>query len=277
MRKEVLYSVIALSALAAAPAARADWSDNVLRYSYGPDYAEPGIRSDKIGKNILAFTHVDGYQTGGDFFNADVLKSDSKDPANNSSEGAVEIYVVYRHDFSLSGLSGKKVAFGPVRDVMIETGGDVNSKNTSFGPEKRMPVLGPAFAFDVPGFWNVAILGEKEWNNNGIVHKSVSFHPTPLFSTAWGIPFTLAGQSFSFEGFGVVNPPKGKDGFGNDTKTEILFHPKVMYDVGAMFGKPKFFDVGAGWEYWHNKFGADSHKNVGTEQSTLFVEADVHF
>jgi nucleoside-specific outer membrane channel protein Tsx len=280
-----LLPLAALALVLAAPAARAlDWSDNAFRFWWGPNFREPGVRAVDGGsggrdveKGIVTFTHVDGYKWGGNFLNINLLRSTKADPANrNPGQGATEFYAIYRHDLSLDKVSGTKTfSFGPVRDVLLEAGVDVSTKNTFFAPHKLMPVIGPVVSLDVPGFWTVGVLVNKEWNNNGVVQKSVEFDPTLTFTTAFGVP--LFGTPLSLEGFGSVNLPKGKDGFGNETKTEVLLHPKLLWDVGQLFGS-KGYQLGAGYEYWLNKFGNDTHAvgTVGAEQSTFFVEAAIH-
>lgn len=261
-----------------------EWSDTSIHYWYGPYFREPGVtgndgRAADIGKNIISLTHADGYRYGTNFFNVDMLMSNGADPSNNGSSGAQEFYAVYRHNLSLNAVAGKdSFAFGPVRDVSIAAGFDLNTKNTAFAPRKRMLVLGPNFQFDVPGFLNVALLYRYEQNYNGIVGKSVSFRSTAMLESSWRINFQAGGIPLSFEGYGSLTGPKGNDGFGQGTKTEFLFHPKLMVDVGALAGARKqTFQVGLGWEYWHNKFGADHTKVAGAIQSTPFIEAAVHF
>ena len=81
----------------------------------------------------------------------------------------------------------------------------------------------------------------------------------------------------AFEGFASVNLPKGKDGFNRDTVTELLVHPRVMFDAGTLFGT-KGYQLGVGYEYWLNKFG-NNHKAVGVtgaEQATVVLEAAIH-
>ena len=58
---------------------------------------------------------------------------------------------------------------GPLRDLSLYFGGDINTKNTAFDPRKRSLTLGLQLAFDVPGYFNVAAALYKEWNHNGIV------------------------------------------------------------------------------------------------------------
>ncbi len=283
--KVMAATLCACAALLQAASARAfEWSDTSLHYWYGPTFREPGVtdpdgKASNIGKNVITFTHADGYKYGTNFFNVDALLSNSKDPANGGTSGAQEFYAMYRHNLSLNAVSGTKTfAFGPVRDVSIAAGFDVNTKNTTFAPAKRMLVIGPNFQFDVPGFWNVALLYHYEHNYNGIVGKPVQFRGTAMLESAWKIPFEFAGVPMSFEGFSSVIGPKGKDGFGESTKTEILFHPKLMFDVSRMVGLGKgVLLAGVGWEYWYNKYGTDHQKVPGAISNTPFVEAAVHF
>jgi hypothetical protein len=261
-----------------------NWSDTQLRFWWGPSFAEPGVLNSagtapvNIGKDVISFTHADGYKWGENFFNVDFLKSDSSDPANNSTAGAHEVYIVYRHDLSLSKISHKKVAFAFVKDVEIETGADFNTKNTAFAPSKMMPVLGPAFDIKVPkGFWKVSLLWDKEWNNNGIVHKAVTFNSAVMVASAWEIPVKVGKAPFSFEGFGSLNSSKGLDGFGNGTRPELLLHPKVMYNVGSLFSEKHNVGLGVGYEYWRNKYGENAAITPNADQHLPFVEAAVHF
>lgn len=271
-----LLTVLVLG-LAAASAQALQWDDNAVRYWWGPAFVEPGNAAN-VPKSILSFTHVDGYKWGGNFLNIDMLFSEKEDQVQGLTEvksaGAVEVYVVYRHTLSLNKITGSKAfQLGPVvRDVGIELGADLNTKNNSFASRKIMPVAGVSVSLDVPGFLNVGVLLDKEWNDNAIIGKEVTFDVTPMFTAAWGIPVV---GPISFEGFALANLPKGKDGFGNDTKTEVLLHPKGMIDLGYFWGS-KGYQIGAGWEYWLNKFGNDHDAVPGSKASTIFLEAAIH-
>ncbi len=245
IRKILLSLLVAACGVVAQPAQAAEWSDNAIRYWVGTSFKEPGVGANgtdgtDIAKNVFSFTHASGYKYGGNFLNVDVLLSSSVDNANNSNAGAAEIYAVYRTDLSFNRISGSKMfSFGPVRDVLLIAGADLSAKNTAFAAHVMKPVAGLALSFDVPGFLNIGALAEKEWNNNGIVGK----------------------------------------GFGNPTKTEVLLHPKLMGDVGALWGNPKSgFKLGVGFEYWLNKFGNDKNNPFapGSEAKTPFLEAQVH-
>jgi hypothetical protein len=277
-------AIAGLSVLAAATATDAlafDWSDTSLSYRYGWQFKEPGVANgEDIVKNILNLSHADGYKYGSNFVSIDILKSGSNDPANNSTVGAVELYGVFR-----TVLSGSKVfdttalTFGPIKDIGLELGSDLETKNTAFAPEKRAIVIGPQFAIAIPqGFWNISIHLYHEWNNNGIVGKPVDFNTTAEAETAWAYPFVVGPVPLVFTGFLNIIAPKGRDGFGDQTRTEILAHPKIMVDVGQMAMEvPNKVLVGVGYEYWLNKFGDPPDTTVGTQQNALFFEGQYHF
>lgn len=277
VRQTFAISVLMLGAVTSVNAL--DWSDNSIGYLYGTRFAEPGV-DDPIAKNIVEFTHVDGYKYGGNFLNVQVLFSDNKDPASGGSNGATEVYLVYRHQLSLNKISGKNFSWGPVRDWSLSAGVDWNTKNTDFAPAKRMFVVGPTLNLDVPGFWDFSVMYRSESNHNGLPfaqEHDVRFDDTYYLETAWGIPFQLGSVPFKFKGFANFIPPKGKDGFGNDTVSETLVHTALLVDVGQLaFGKKDTFFAGVGYEYWKNKYGSSSSDASGTEANTPFLNLEWH-
>jgi hypothetical protein len=283
MLKRGLLSAATMVLLAAAQPAHAalQWSDDSFHLWGGTAFREP-YNPDNISKTVLTYTHVDGYKWGGNFLNLDFLYSDTTHHDNLqgltpvASAGALEVYAVYRNTLSFNKITdSKKFELGGViRDVGFVVGTDLNTKNHAFSSRKIMPTAGLALAFNVPGFLNVEFLVNKEWGVNGIAGRSTSFNPTGMLAFAWGIP--LYGP-ISFEGFGDVNLPKGNGGFGSDTVTEVLVHPKLMVDVGQFFGS-KGFQFGVGYEYWLNKFGNDHNVDPtgGSYARTLFGEFAIH-
>jgi nucleoside-specific outer membrane channel protein Tsx len=294
--KKSLLSIAVLAVALTAPVARAaEWSDTSLHLWYGTAFAEPGVgnfatnEAQNVEKTILSFTHASGYKYGSNFFNIDMLYSDTHDPVQGqavvTSVGSLEVYTVYRHTLSFSKISGSKVGFGPVKDIGFEFGADLNTKNNSFASRKVMPIAGLSFSIDIPGFLNIGIMANKEWNTNGLLFRnadgtvssfqpkrSVEFDVTPMLTAAWFYPVY---GPLSFEGFGSVNFPKGKDGAGADTKTEVLLHPKLMVDVGSLVGA-KGIQVGAGFQYWLNKFGNLHTDLPGSYEKVLFGEIAYH-
>ncbi len=265
----ILTSGLAFSPMASA----ADWSDTFAGYRVGDKFREPGSGTTDIHKNILSLTHVSGYKYGSNFFMADFLMSDDKDPAVGGGGGAQEVYAVYRHQLSMGAVSGNSLAFGPIKNIAITAGFDLNSKNDAFGSRVRKFVIGPTFKFDVPGFFDASLLYRTEQNHNGIVGNSVTFDPTYGINLAWGIP--LKSINSKIDGFLDYIGPKGKDGFGFETKAETLARIYLMYDIGSLAGKPSTFYAGIGYEYWNNKFGGNPSNFGKTSAPMLALEA--HF
>lgn len=278
-----LAGTLALAAVfsaAAMPAAAAEWSDTYLGWRYGTKFAEPSNPND-ISKNILSLTHASGYKYGVNFFNVDMLISDSKDPAANGSTGAQEVYVVYRNTFDLGKITGKDFKSGVVRGLGVTAGFDFNAKDDAFGARKRMPVLGPTVMFDVPGFLNVSLLFAKEWDHTSLnfsptIQHDIAFKTNNILDIAWGIPFMAGSIPAKFQGYFDYATPKGKDYFGNDTAAETHTDMSVMFDVGAAMGSTKdTFWLGLEYEYWKNKFG--NQPGTGTLAKTPMIRVEYHF
>ena len=238
--------------LAGTGAIAADWTSNIVGYRYAPSGSEPGV-SDKVSKNVLTFTHISGDALGSNFFTIDLLKSAANDPANGGARGAQEWYGLYQRNFSLNAMTGNKTGYGFAKDINLTARIDAGTKNTAFAPSPLKLRLGVAADMPVSaGFWNIGVEAYKETNNNGIVGKSVSFKVAPALVSAWAIPVGGVG---TFGGFLSVVGPKGKDGFGAETKTETLARAIFMFDV---MGPKSGLTAGVGVEYWTNKFGCDN-------------------
>ncbi len=250
-----LLAALIGSTVASTTAQSADFAVNSIGYRYAPSQSEPGV-TDKVSKNIFTFTHFSVDSLGTNFFTIDLLKSSSKDPANGGAQGAQEWYGFYQRNFSLSSMTGNKNGYGFAKDVSLTARFDAGSKNTTFAPSPLKLWLGVEAALPVSaGFWNVGVSAYKETNNNGIVGKSVSFKVAPALTSAWAIP---VGGIGTFGGFLGIVGPKGKDGFGVETKTETLLQAKFMFDV---MGPKSGLTAGVGVEYWNNKFGCDNSTN----------------
>src|SRR5258708_25864593 len=138
------------AATATTPAAAADWSDTSLSYRHGSKFREP-FNPENISKNIFALTHVSGYKYGINFFNVDALMSDKKDPANaNSTEGAQEAYIVYRHTLDIGKIMKSEYKFGPMRGLGATAGfGWRAESDAGYKPQKAQAVLWSTAVFCV--------------------------------------------------------------------------------------------------------------------------------
>ena len=277
---------VAVSALAACGAfvQAADWSDTSIGWRYGTRFGQSFIQND-IKKNIFSLTHVSGYKYGTNFFNVDLLLSDSNDPAAaGSSNGAHEVYIVYRHTLDLEKVSGRPYKFGIVRGLGITAGFDANVKtDAGYNSKKRMLVLGPTVMFDVPGFLNVSLLAL--WESNA-PYNTYTQTGTPRYrydthlqlGLVWSIP--IGALPLAFEGYANFIAAKGKDEFGSDTKPETNIDMQLMYDLSGAVGAGKnTLKVGLEYQYWKDKFGNDHNGPAGRGAfpKTPMVRVEYHF
>ncbi len=275
-------SLIALAVLSVGAQA-ADWSDTSIALTYGTKFSEP-YGATAISKNIYSLKHVSGDKYGQNFFNADMLQSSSQDPGASTSGGAQEVYAVYRRLFDLQKITGTNYAFGPVKNVGVTAGFDWNTKNDSYGSKKRMLVVGPTFKLDVKqGFFDVSLLMLNESNDPngsrfGYSTGRYNYKNHADLNLAWGIPTGIA--NLGFEGWADFIASKGKSETGGDTKPETHIYAALMYDVSPQVGAAKnTLKLGAGYEYWKNKFGNDytGFAGKGAFAKTPFVKAEYHF
>lgn len=285
-------SAISISpiALNAAKAADFEWSNTYVSLDqlyHGSNPGDTGFDN----RTELNIDHSDGWTYGSNFVAIDLKKHTNDDETNNalgssSGVGSGEFYGLFRTVLSGDKISGNNsFSFGPIKDVGLEIGGDYGIHNDSFSSLKRMIVIGPQFAFDIPnGYWNVSVHFSQEWNTNAFLPNggSIDYSPAIEYETAWDVPFSLGPIPLHFTGYMNVIGPKGAGNpQASKTRTEILANPKLLVDVGQLTGgQPGKFDVGIGYQYWRNIFGTyNGAPGVpgGAEQHAPFLELGYNF
>ena len=270
------------------------WNDTYIGYRVGSNFYYPGVRTEsgapaKITQNIGYLTTVGGFKYGSYAFNVDYLVSSMANPEAGptnaygyptpGSGGAQEVYSVGRVSLSASKVFGKSFSYGFVRDFGLTVGYEFGAKNDSFAERARMFVAGPTIEFNIPhGFWNVTLGVRTESNHNGIANVDVNFNPAVHLESSWLYPFRIGPVPLVFKGFASLTGPKGKDGFGVQTTTELLTRAYLLVDVGSFAGHPRTVYTGLGYEYWHNMYGTPASAQPGTTQTSvpMFV-AEIHF
>jgi nucleoside-specific outer membrane channel protein Tsx len=252
-----------------------------------------GKGSRDVNKIVVNVGHFDVWDYGTNFINVDILFSNANEPANNSAGGSTELYAVYRGQLSPDKLFGLNTKFGPFDAINFEFGGDAETEDTTFAPDKRLLVAGPNFHIAVPaGFLDIGVHVSKEWNNNGIAgnlatfhipgtnfHTPVNFHATPEFEFVWLFPLAFTNLPLDFRGFMNIVAPKGRDGFNNQTAWEVLARPQLNLDIGqSLMNKKGKLYAYLGMELWQNKFGSKSDTTPGgTEEVTPLFGIEYHF
>jgi hypothetical protein len=270
-------------------------NDNAVTYYHAFSATDPGVAT--TAKNVLEYSHFDVWKYGTNFFDIQALQSDNKDPVSpcvtgQDCMGAVEVYTLFRSTLGFNELSGTKMfSFGPLTNVSLEYGGDANTENNPFTPEKKDVVAGLQFGFALPykGFLNVSPMFYQEWNHEGLFPissaapypagfgRSVQFQPTYDVEFVFSQPLGFLPVPLKLNGFTNIHGPKGPDGFGTPTKEEILSETHLTLDFGQMVAnKPNWIDVWAGYRYWYNKFGADHNLTPFAIESTALAGVTWH-
>lgn len=272
MKLKIVASLLALTACAAHAA---DWSDSYISYSRGWKYREPANPYD-LRKDVISLTYIGGNKLGSNFFNVDMLRSDTNNPARNTNNGAQEVYVVFSNTLSISKLASTDLSFGPVRDVTFHSGFDFSSKNDLFGGAEFKLIGGPKVELAVPGYLSFALLAVKDWGNNSIAGKQVNSDLTWRLATVWQFDVPL-GLPAIFKGWGTYTGKRGLDGFGNPMHRETWMETSLMWDVGSIGSwKPKTFYAGIGYQFIKNKFN-NAPSLTGTRVSSPSIRFEAHF
>ena len=258
---------------------------DTLSFLYGPSYRTPFVTTPadpdgtNIGKATLEFTHNDSWKYGSNFIDISLRKSDDGEPALGGAAGAMEVYAILRTDLSFNKIGKtRKFTAGPLRDLALELGANLESKNSHYAPEEKTIFIGPNFQFQIPkGFLNVGLHFRRERNHQGILGRADRYDPNFNIEASWSIPLPVRKAPLSFAGFASYNTPKGLDSFGGQSVSECLLRPRLMLDAGAaLFGKRGVLEIGGGVEYWHNEFGKDANHTPGARQTTPFVQLTYH-
>ena len=201
-------------------------------YAWGIDYQDTylnirGLYSDKqpgyagnvqeIAGNI---SYANGWTYGSNFVSLDFEDFSHKgDPANSvtnhADSNSFEVYSVFRTTLSGNKIfGGNMFSFGPIRDVGLELGLDLDTQDDQFASYKKLILVGPQFSINIPtGFWTITTGFSHEWNTdaylangNGTNFENHVGNRKPPGPT----PFALGPVPLNFTGFANFIGPKGK-------------------------------------------------------------------
>jgi hypothetical protein len=240
---------------------------------------EPGSgKAADIERNAIEYSHLGFWALGSNFADVMVSKSSMAEPASGGGSGATEVYAILRSSIGLNEATGTRTfRRGPMRNLSIELGANLETKNSSFAPAEKTIYFGPNLQFAVPrGYLNVGLHLRKEWNHEGVLGKSEDYDPDFNIEPTWMFPFAIGPLHLAYSGFADYNTPKGNDSFGNPTVGEFLVRKAVTVDIGAvLFKRAQLLDLSGGFWYWHNEYGKPS-SNPGAEQMTPMIGLAVH-
>lgn len=279
-----------------------------------------GSINGKTEKQAYSFTHSDVWDYGTNYLDVSVYTSGRNDPAapcknarsaahsgrppdisiRGRCKGQTEVYVVARSTFGLSKIfnTGRHAA-GPLKNISLELGFDLNHQNDYNAERKRALVAG--LRFDLPlsnqGSLKIAPLVYYEFSNHSTLlecgerNSPISgvnceangrkhFKPTWSLESSYSLNldaieglehFAISGRVTLRGPKGNQNSPLGRASGGRPTKLEINSEPlRIIFDASGAWAGPRYshrVDVWVAYRYWHNKFGLDAD-----ESSTCFTD-----
>lgn len=261
----------------AAPTRQFIVNDNSISYHYEFTATNPG--SGVTGKNVVTLNHFDVWNYGTNLVNIDWLRATNATTtpaapcgfpnANTGCPGYREWYGFLRSTLGANQIFDT-TAFGagPLSNVSLLVGIDLNTDNTNLASRKRSIEGGIQFNFDAPydGFINVGVVAYKEWQHDGIAAAlgtnpsgNVNFNPTWGIEIVYNQPLGFLPPSIplTYNALATIHGPKGNGEPGAPPRvTEYYTQQALVLDLGKIVADtPNCYSVWAAYRWWFNKFG----------------------
>ena len=239
----VLFTLLTLSILITSTAQAANWSSSNVQILRGSNF--------ELGDNtrtILTYENALGWNYGDSFFFLDVTEP---------TDTGTSLYAEFSPRFSLGKISGSDLSFGIVKDVMIAT-------NLEMAENSRATLIGIGLPLDLPGFAFADINLYVRDSDHDTFGASDNGYQITL---TWKKPFSLGTTQWSFEGF--FDYAFGEDGGANPKEDNIITAPRLLIDIGSLWGTKETIEAGIEYQIWRNKFGIDG---VDEDTAQLMVK-----
>jgi len=244
MIKLFLYVLLCCFSLSAHAWQPFTWTSSNIQGLYGGDFilSEPQ-------RGTVTIEHAHGWKYGDNFFFVDMYNSQG-----------FEVYAEVYSNFSLSKITGKKVAWGVVKDVSLMLGLNISNRPES----RRFQAYLWGVNLDLANaYFDYLSLSIAAYKDDAVASYGVQITPV------WSYSFHLAQLGFKFKGFVDI-----KDGKSNaEGNVTMLAQPQILLDVGALSGwKSGVVYMGMEYSYWLNKYGIK-----GKDESALQGMVSVFF
>lgn len=219
-------------------AGAAEWSSTNIEYLYGSAYesiyfngATNSLDSEQESRSIVTLEHVNGWKYGDNFFFVDITN-----PDRNDSTTATSFYGEISPRLSFSKMTGNDLGVGIIKDVLITTTAEIGQGFQNY-------LYGLAVDLDLPGV--------PVFQVNYYIRNETGTDTGSQITLVWARPFNIGNADFVFEGFLDY-------AFGIDpSEDNLLTAPRILVDVGKMWGAPGTLQAGVEYQIWRNKFGID--------------------
>lgn len=205
----------------ALPLGAADWNSTSAWLLSGEKF--------KLGppqRSILRIEHADAWTYGDNYFFFDINEADT--PGTN-------VYGEVVPRLSLGKLSGRKLQWGPIRDLLLT--GAINA-----GTNFRAYLYGGSADLAVPGF---AYFQLNVYRRDDKALPGGTWQVTPV----WMLPLPVPGTQLHLQGFVDI---AGAEGY---SERNLVAYTRLWLDLGHYWGAPGRLEAGAEYIYWNSKYG----------------------
>lgn len=236
--------VLALLVLgSSAHAGAALWSSTNIQYLYGSKYSEiyfdtnsNSLDSRDESSSIITLEHVNEWKYGDNFFFVDITN-----PDNTDDSAGTNYYGEISPRLSLGKITGADLSAGIIKDVLITTTAEIGDAGDGF----HNYLYGLAVDLNLP---KTPVFQVNYYIRNEIGPQKDAGSQVTL---VWLKPFEVGTLSFAFEGFLDY-------AFGMDhAEDNLLTAPRLLLDVGKLWGSPGVLQAGIEYQIWRDKFGLD--------------------
>jgi nucleoside-specific outer membrane channel protein Tsx len=210
-----------------------NWTKANIQLLDGNGFADDfGI--DRNAKTILTVEVANGWTYGDNFFFVDVI---------NPWQTGTNFYSEFAPRLSFGKMTGRDLSFGPVKDVllagMLEMGDGVHAY-----------LAGVGFAIDIPkfNFFNLNVYWRKSFRDFAPEQTGAGAQLT----INWQVPFKL-GLSWVFEGY--FDYAWGEYSGSNPKEDNLVGAPRLLFDLGELWGAPNNLQAGVELNVWRSKYG----------------------
>jgi nucleoside-specific outer membrane channel protein Tsx len=229
MKLNRIFATCALASAASLSQAAPIWQDFSISALYGENYAFP-FAGDKNDQSTITFEYTAKLKYG-DFFAF-------ADRTNNDDGNATYFEVSPR--LSLGAVTGQKLEFGPIKDVLIATTWEGNSANYT-GSDFNNYLFGIGFDIAIPKFQYAQVNLYRAINDIGSHDYQFTF--------VYGIPFKLGNEEFLADAF--LDWTTSED----DKASEFNWTSQYKWNAGKHISPETKLYVGVEHSIWRNKFG----------------------
>lgn len=232
MKFTQVLAACAIGSIAAMSQAKPIWQDFSVSGLYGENYE---LGTDE--RTTVTLEYAAKLKYGDVFFFNDHLWDDNHDQSN---------YFEFSPRLSLGAVSGKKLAFGPIKDVLIATTWESNNQD---GLNFDNILYGIGFDLAIPKFQYASINFYKASNDK--------VKDDYQMTITYGIPFTLGGEEFLADAFLDWTTAENEPGH----KSELNWTSQYKWNVGKHISPDTKLYVGIEHSLWNNKFGSNVRQN----------------